>query len=124
MAKRERYLFVCTNRRPDGNPKGSCAEGGSEEIRAMLKSECESRGLRNVVRVCTSGCMDLCWAGPAIAVMPDDVFYGHVTRDDVPEIVESLAARTIVARLVLPPEEFTSPEKRAAKAAAKAEGSS
>lgn len=122
MPQRERYLFVCTNRRPEGNPKGSCAQGGSEAIREALKSECDSRGLRHVVRVCTSGCLDLCWAGPSIAVMPDNVFYGHVTLDDVPEIIESFAARTLVERLVLPPEEFDAPEKRARKAAQ--EGSS
>ena len=32
MAKRERYLFVCINRRAEGHPMGSCAEKGSEEI--------------------------------------------------------------------------------------------
>ena len=28
----QRYLFVCINRRPDGHPKGSCAEKGSEAL--------------------------------------------------------------------------------------------
>ena len=37
MALRRRYLFVCTNRRADDDPKGCCAARGSEEIRAALK---------------------------------------------------------------------------------------
>lgn len=118
MPQRERYLFVCTNRRAEGHPKGSCAQGGSEALRDALKSACAQRGLHRTVRICSSGCLDLCWAGPAIAVMPDHVFYGGVTPDDVPEIVEALAERRIVERLVLPPEEFDPPEKRARRAEA------
>ena len=38
MAKRRRYLFVCTNKRAHGTPKGSCATRGSEDIYASLKA--------------------------------------------------------------------------------------
>ena len=38
MPHRERYLFVCINRRPDDNPKGSCAQKGSEELVKKLKA--------------------------------------------------------------------------------------
>ncbi len=107
MPQRHRYLFVCTNRRPDGSPKGSCAAHGSAEIHAALKASLAEKNLHKVeVRGCTSGCLDLCWAGPAIAVEPDHYFYGRVTLADVPEIVEALATRTRVERLVLPPEDF------------------
>ena len=44
MPHRDRYLFVCTNRREEGNPKGSCAQKGSEElIKALKNPEFESR---------------------------------------------------------------------------------
>lgn len=58
------------------------------------------------VRACTSSCHDVCWAGPSILVSPDDVIYGRVTVDDIPEIVDALAAGRIVERLVLPASDF------------------
>jgi len=60
MPFREHYLFVCTNRRPDGHPKGSCAQKGSEEILAKLKDVLARRGAaKPVVRACRSGCLDM-----------------------------------------------------------------
>lgn len=113
MPQRHRYLFVCTNRRPDGTPKGSCAALGSVEIHAALKAALAERNLHKVdVRGCTSGCLDLCWVGPAIAVEPDHYFYGRVTEADVPEIVDALAEGRRVERLVLPAADFD--EKTAA----------
>lgn len=107
MPQRKRYLFVCVNRRPDGTPKGSCAALGAVEIHAALKSSLQERGLAKVeVRACTSSCLDVCWAGPAIAVEPEGYFYGRVTPADVPEIVDALARGARVERLVLPPNDF------------------
>lgn len=88
-------------------PKGSCAARGSVEVHAALKSALSERGLAKVeVRACTSSCLDVCWAGPAIAVEPDGFFYGRVTLADVPEIVDALAAGGRVERLILPPNDF------------------
>ncbi len=107
MAQRKRYLFVCVNRRPDGVPKGSCAARGSEQIYAALKEQLKETGLAKVeARACSSSCLDVCWAGPAIAVEPDGCFYGRVTLADVPEIVASLREGRRVDRLVLPREDF------------------
>jgi (2Fe-2S) ferredoxin len=108
VPQRKRYLFVCVNRRPDGVAKGSCAQRHSEEIHAALKAELKQRGLAAAeARACTSSCLDVCWAGPTIAVEPDGYFYGRVTLADVPEIVQALAGGARVERLVLPPEDFT-----------------
>jgi (2Fe-2S) ferredoxin len=113
MPQRQRYLFVCVNRRPDGNPKGSCAEAGSEALHAALKQEVFQRGLaRTEVRACSSSCLDLCWVGPAIAVEPDGYFYGRVQMGDVKEIVDALQGGGRVERLVLPAADFD--EKTAA----------
>lgn len=113
MPQRHRYLFVCTNRRPDGAAKGSCAARGAVEIHAALKVALFERGLAKVeARACSSSCLDLCWAGTAVAVEPDGYFYGRVTLEDVPEIVTALAEGRRVERLVLPPADFD--EKTAA----------
>jgi (2Fe-2S) ferredoxin len=107
MALRQRYLFVCTNRRADDDAKGSCAVRGSEEIRAALKEQVAARGLAKLgARICKSSCLDQCSSGVCILVEPDHFFYGHVTMADVPEIVEALAAGGRVERLVLNPDDL------------------
>ncbi len=83
------HVFVCENRRPDDDPRGSCGAKGSEAIRAALKQELARRGLKKQVRANAAGCLDSCADGPSIVVYPEGVWYGHVRPEDVPEIVES-----------------------------------
>ncbi len=83
------HVFVCENRRPDDDPRGSCGAKGSEAIRAALKQELARRGLKKQVRANAAGCLDACADGPSIVVYPEGVWYGHVRPEDVPEIVES-----------------------------------
>lgn len=112
MPKRQRYLFVCTNRRPDGHPKGSCAASGSEAVHAALKEQLAARGLaRTAVRACTSSCLDTCHLAPTIAVEPDGYFYGRVRLEDVPEIVDAFARDERVERLVIPDDQYDEPAK-------------
>src|SRR6266403_5754163 len=107
MPKRQRYLFVCINRRPDDNPKGCCAAKGSEEVHKALKAELAGRGLAQVeARVCTSSCLDQCATGVTILVEPDHFFYGRVTITDVPEIVDGLVKGQPVKRLVITADEL------------------
>src|SRR6202007_2467255 len=107
MPKRQRYLFVCINRRPNDNPKGCCAAKGAEEVYKALKAEVAERGLAKLeARVCTSSCLDQCATGVTILVEPDHFFYGRVTVADVPEIVEGLALDQRVERLVLTSEDL------------------
>ena len=107
MPQRERYLFVCVNRRDDHNEKGSCAARGSEAVHGALKEQLKARGLAKLqARVCSASCLDQCSSGVTILVEPDHFFYGHVTTADVPEIVEALATGERVARLVLTPDDL------------------
>ncbi|MBK7400508.1 MAG: (2Fe-2S) ferredoxin domain-containing protein [Myxococcales bacterium] len=107
MPKRERYLFVCNNRRADGHPKGSCAARGSEEVHAALKAELGKQGLaREHARACTSSCLDVCHQGVVVGVSPEGYFYGKVTLADVPEIVEALRKGERVERLVIADDDF------------------
>jgi (2Fe-2S) ferredoxin len=107
MGQRQRYLFVCTNRRPDDNPKGSCAAKGSESVHQAFKAELAGRGLAKVgARVCTASCLDQCSAGVSVLVEPDHFFYGRVTVADVPAIVDALASGERVERLVMTREDL------------------
>jgi (2Fe-2S) ferredoxin len=100
--QRKRYLFVCINRRADDNPKGCCASKNSEEVYRALKEEIAARGLAGLeARVCTSSCLDQCETGVTVLVEPDHFFYGHVTGEDVPEIVDGLVKNQPVKRLIL-----------------------
>ncbi len=106
MPHRKRYLFVCTNRREDGHPKGSCAASGSEEVVKLLKAGLLKRGLGLETRACGSTCLDLCEIGVAMVQEPEHVTYGRVTAADVPELVEAIATGGVVERLVVhPPDE-------------------
>ena len=100
--QRERYLFVCVNRRAEDNPKGCCAAKDSEQVYKALKEEIAARGLAKLeARVCTSSCLDQCETGVTVLVEPDHFFYGRVTVADVPEIVDGLVEDQPVKRLLL-----------------------
>jgi len=103
MPSRERYLFVCTNRRADDDPKGSCAAKNSEAIAADLKSAIAKLGAKNKIRSCKTSCLDLCELGASIVVEPDHVVYGRVTVEDVEEIARATAEGRIVERLRVVP---------------------
>lgn len=96
-------MFVCVNERPADHPKGCCKGRGGAEVRDRLKQELAARGLSKVVRANNAGCLDQCEHGVAVVVYPEQVWYGHVTVDDVPEIVERhLVGGQPVERLLLP----------------------
>ncbi|MFO0678778.1 MAG: (2Fe-2S) ferredoxin domain-containing protein [Polyangiaceae bacterium] len=103
MPHRERYLFVCTNRRDASNPKGSCAQEGSEELVKSLKEILKKKGLSNRLRACSSSCLDMCEIAAAIVQEPDHVTYGRVKESDLEAIVDAAAAGTVVERLVVRP---------------------
>lgn len=100
---RKRYLFVCTNRRDEGHPKGSCAASGGEELLKLLKAGLLKRGLSHEARACGSTCLDLCEIGATVMQEPEHVAYGNVKPEDVPDILEAIATGGVAARLVVPP---------------------
>jgi len=85
----ERHLFVCTNERKPGHPRGCCAFSASDAIRERLKTLAADHGLKGRVRINSSGCLDQCEHGPTIVVYPEGVWYGFVSMADVDEIVQS-----------------------------------
>jgi (2Fe-2S) ferredoxin len=103
MPHHQRYLFVCTNRRPPGHPKGSCADKGSEELVPKLKAAVAELGGKGIVRACSSSCLDLCEIGASIVQEPEHVAYGNVTLADLPDIAAAAVAGGVVDRLVVFP---------------------
>lgn len=79
----ERHLFVCTS--GDYCPE---VDGESKDIHRAFKAAVAEAGLKGRVRVNNSGCLDQCGHGPNAVVYPDNVWYSHLTMEDVPTIVE------------------------------------
>ena len=98
----EFHVFVCTNRRPDGHAKGSCAEKGSERLRNYMKARAKELGLPRV-RINSAGCLDRCEFGPAIVIYPEGVWYRVRNESDVDAVLEKhLAQRGCAEDLMLP----------------------
>lgn len=76
-------VFVCTDPWEEG-----CAAKGSHEILKRLRREIRDRGLRLEVRSTASFCLGGCRLGPNVVMHPDGVFYGGVSAEDVPELVD------------------------------------
>ncbi len=88
MAKFSHHLFVCCNQRSATHPRGCCDPEGSQTLRACFKAELKARGLTPAVRANQAGCLDQCELGPVVVIYPQAVWYGGVTLDDVPRIIE------------------------------------
>jgi (2Fe-2S) ferredoxin len=109
--KPEKYVFVCTNTRPDGHPRGSCTTRGSADVFQALR---EVQGDRNAAnfKVVATGCLEPCLTGPTIVVYPDNVWYGGVTVDDVEQLVDQhLIGGQPVEFLTITDEEFEAAQR-------------
>lgn len=103
MPKPERQVLVCVNSRPPGNPKGSCAEKGSQQLFDRLKVLLKERGLDGRVMLNRTYCLKHCSRGPTLAVQPDNVWYAGVSAADLEEICSShLEGGRPVERLLMP----------------------
>ncbi len=102
MAKFERHVFVCGNVREPGHVRGCCSARGGDLVRDAFKSELKRRGLTGRIRANQSGCLDQCEHGPCVVVYPEQVWYGFLKPEDVPEIVDQhLVGGRPVQRLML-----------------------
>jgi len=102
-----KHLFFCTNLRPEGAERPSCARCGSPELRAWAKARIKQLGLAGAgrIRVNTAGCLDRCELGPTLVVYPEGIWYTYVDEDDLEEIIQShLIGGQPVERLMLPAE--------------------
>jgi (2Fe-2S) ferredoxin len=96
------HVFACTNRRPEGHARGSCAQKGSEKLRDYMKARAKELGLAKV-RINTAGCLDRCELGPCIVVYPEGIWYRVDTPQDIDRVlVEHLAQGGRASALMLP----------------------
>ncbi|MBP1637955.1 MAG: hndC, partial [Bacteroidetes bacterium] len=79
MEKYKIHLLVC-----QGN---SCDSLSSEIVLNKIESEVAARGFENQVQFMKTGCFGFCGNGPIIKVLPDNIYYTHVTPSDIPDII-------------------------------------
>ena len=102
MQKPKYHIFVCTSSRPNGQQKGFCHAKDGVAVMARFMEEIEERGIGDTIFLTNTGCFGICEKGPIVVVYPDNVWYGSVTPDDVPEILdEHIEGGTAVSRLAL-----------------------
>ena len=83
----KKHIFVCSNERA-ADARVSCGESCGLQLVAALKKKLKDRGLNKAIRAQRAGCFDICEEGPNVVVYPEGVFYGHVTLEDLDELVE------------------------------------
>ncbi len=90
MSFYQRHLFLCLNRRENGEQ--ACNNAGlAEEVFHVAKKHAKALGIHGEgqVRVNRAGCLGRCSEGPVAVVYPDAVWYTYIDAEDVKEIVES-----------------------------------
>lgn len=104
MATFEHHVFVCTNHRDPSAARPSCTTDGQSNLLPLFQDKVKAAGIKSTVRAQKAGCLDQCEHGPTVVVYPEAVWYGHVTPEDVEEIVSlHLVGGRPVERLILPP---------------------
>jgi (2Fe-2S) ferredoxin len=91
MSRFEHLIFVCTNVREPGDARGCCHAKQSPAILDRLKELVHEHKLKGRVRATSSGCLDLCALGPAVAIFSrsspaPETWYVHVQPADVDEL--------------------------------------
>jgi (2Fe-2S) ferredoxin len=99
-----RHVFVCSQQRPPGHPRGSCAAKGASTLLQALWGELQKRQAYEQVAITYSGCLGPCDGGPNVLVFPENVLYQGVSTEDVPELFDKhLLGGEVVTRLQAPP---------------------
>lgn len=88
MPKPEKHVFVCTQARPMGHPRSSCAEKNAAEVMEEFLWQLQQRDAFNRVQVTATGCMGPCSEGPTVLVYPEGIMYGGVKKEDVSAIFD------------------------------------
>ncbi len=79
----------------------SCISSGADSVREAFIDQIKELELEEDIGVKRVGCHGFCEGGPNVVVAPEGIFYQHVTKEDVPEIIsETLLEGRVVERLL------------------------
>lgn len=77
-----KHVFVCT-----GGKWCPFVDGDGLGVYSALKKKIVERGLSKKIRINQAGCFSQCGNGPMVVVYPDNIWYAHVTVEDVEDII-------------------------------------
>ena len=80
----KKIVLVCVNEREEGIE--CCAKKLSMGLYRELKAAIRAKDPN--VRVSKTGCLGNCLSGATVAIMPDNVYLGDVTQDDIEKIID------------------------------------
>jgi (2Fe-2S) ferredoxin len=104
MSRPSRHVFVCSQNRPPGHPRGACANKGSAAVLQALWAELQKHQAFEQVSVTYSGCFGPCDQGPNVLIYPEATLYSGVSPGDAPEIFKSLLSDGAPIERLLAPE--------------------
>lgn len=103
MPRPKKHVFICTQARPQGHPRGSCAEKGCALMAEEFYNQLQARNLFDQIMVTSTGCIGPCGYGPSVLVYPEGVMYAGVQVDDVATIFDQhLVGGNPVENLLMP----------------------
>lgn len=78
-----------------------CRASHSQEVIDAVKKELSRQNLDDTVRLCVTGCHGFCEQGPVMIIEPGNIFYCHVSSEDVYEIVaQTIVKGEVIERLL------------------------
>ena len=90
MPKPKVHFLICANQRPQGHPKGCCAEKGAMNVLSAFGQKLQASQKFDTVMVSVvRSCLGPCQSGPSVVVYPDNAWYGDVTPQVAEQIFDS-----------------------------------
>ncbi len=103
MPKPIKHVFICSQNRPLGHPKGSCVHNGGAELLSAFWQELQKRNLYDQIAISFTGCIGPCDMGPNVLVYPEGTLYVRVEKTDIAKIFDQhLQGNAPVERLLAP----------------------
>lgn len=65
-----RHVFICSQARPPGHPRGSCAQKGCNELLQVFWKELQQRNAYDTIAITYAGCLGPCDLGANVLVYP------------------------------------------------------
>jgi NADH-quinone oxidoreductase subunit F/NADP-reducing hydrogenase subunit HndC len=77
-----------------------CRARGADQVAERFRKLMEKPGVKDRAVLVETGCHGFCAKAPVVEIEPSGIFYGEVTPDDVPEIIEKTVMKgEIIERL-------------------------
>ena len=88
MPKPVHHVFVCSQSRPEGHPRGSCGATGAGSVYEKFAEMLAARQLLGQIALTQTGCRGPCHVGPNVLVYPEGILYSSVLAEDVASIID------------------------------------